>query len=108
MVRLNVAFRTSSRSAKDALDALRFLMISTRLQPGCLGCSAWAEPDGAVHYVEEWSEEGDLRRRVRSDGFTSLLAVMESAVETPQVQFDFVTATRGLDYVEEVRAEAPR
>jgi hypothetical protein len=44
-----------------------------------------------------------MRRRVRSDGFTSVLAVVEAAQE-PLVQFDFVTATRGLDYVAEVRA----
>lgn len=57
-----------------------------------------------MRYVEEWATEEDMRRRVQSDSFTSLLAVMESA-EKPEVQFDFVTTTRGLDYVEEARAE---
>ena len=30
---------------------------------------------------------------------------MEHARDTPQVQFDFVTTTRGLDFVAEVRGE---
>ena len=46
-----------------------------------------------------------MRQRVRSDRFTSLLAVVESG-QDPQVQFDFVTESRGLDYVEEARTDA--
>jgi hypothetical protein len=42
---------------------------------------------------------------VQSDGFTSLLAVMEAAKQPPEIHFDFVTTTRGLDYVAEVRGE---
>jgi quinol monooxygenase YgiN len=104
MVRLTVAFSAAStRSIQDLLKALRFLMTTTRLEPGCQGCSAWAELDSTVHYVEEWINEADLRQRVRSAAFTSLIALMESVQEPPRVQFDFVTKTRGLDYVAEVR-----
>ena len=106
MVRLTVALHApSTRRAHDLLEALRFLGLSARLEPGCLGCFSWAEPDSTVHYVEEWETEADIRHRVRSDRFTSLLAVVESGTD-PRVQFDFVTQTRGLDYVEEARADA--
>lgn len=106
MVRLMVALRASSTGrAQDLLEAFHFLGLSTRLEPGCLGCSAWTDPEWTVRYVEEWATEADIRRRVQSDSFTSLLAVIETATE-PEVHFDFVTATRGLDYVEEVRAGA--
>ena len=105
MVRLMVALQASSTSlAQELLEAFRFLGLSTRLEPGCLGCSSWADPEWTVRYVEEWATEEDMRRRVQSESFTSLLAVMESA-ERPEVQFDFVTKTRGLDYIEEARAE---
>ena len=56
-----------------------------------------------VRYVEEWATEAAMRLRVRSEPFTRLLEVFESAQETPCIQFDFVTETRGLDYVAEVR-----
>jgi quinol monooxygenase YgiN len=105
MVRLNVVLRPAARGAQDFLAAFRFLMIDTRLESGCLGCSAWADQDGTVHYVEEWATDVDMRRRLRSNRFTSLLAVLESAHEPPCVQFDFVTTTRGLDYVAEVRRD---
>jgi hypothetical protein len=57
-----------------------------------------------VHYVEEWATEEDMRARVRSDRFTSLLSVVETAREAT-VHFDFVTQTRGLEYVAEVRSQ---
>jgi quinol monooxygenase YgiN len=105
MVRLAVAVRGSPRHAQELVETFRFLIVSTRLEPGCLGCSAWADPDATVHYVEEWKTEPEMRRRVQSSGFTSLLAVLESAREAPRIQFQFVTTTRGLDYVEEVRRD---
>jgi quinol monooxygenase YgiN len=108
MVRLTVALGASSqRYVQDLLEALRFLMSATRLESGCQGCSVWVDPDMTVHYVEEWETEADMRQRVRSSKFTSLLGVIESAQEQPRVQFDFVTSTRGLDYVTQVRSDTP-
>jgi quinol monooxygenase YgiN len=107
MVRLTVHLDApSTRAAQELLDAVRFLLPGARLEPGCLGCTAWMDPDHSVHYTEEWKTEADLRGRVRSDAFTSLLAVLEYARE-PRVQFDFVSSTRGLDYVAEVRDSLP-
>ena len=106
MVRLTIALSApTTRAAQDLLDALRFLVPGTRLESGCLGCSAWIDPDSTVHYVEEWTTEADIRRRVQSERFTSLLSILESARD-PRVQFDFVTTTRGLDYVAQIRGEA--
>lgn len=103
MVRLTVTLKNPGRPVRDLVDGFRFLMLSTRLEPGCMRCSVWTEPDSSVHYVEEWSTEADIRRRVQSEPFTSVLALIESVREPPQVRFDFVASTRGLDYVEEVR-----
>ena len=105
MVRLTVALHAPSPNAQQLVDALRFLMVATQLDEGCLGCSVWIDPDSTVHYLEEWATEADMERRVRSGRFTSLLAVMESAHEPPLVQFDFVSRTRGLDYVAEIRRD---
>lgn len=105
MVRMNVALRTASpRDALEILETLRFLMPRTRLEPGCQECTAWADRDATVHYGEGWATEADARRRVRSEDFTSILSVMECASEPPRIQFDFVSLTRGLDFVEEVRS----
>jgi hypothetical protein len=60
--------------------------------------------ESTVQYVEEWATEEAMRLHVRSERFTRLLEVLESASQAPCIQFDFVTETRGLDYVAEVRS----
>ena len=102
-VRLKLALAGGPGTSQKIVEALRFLIAETRLDRGCLGCTVWTDQDSSVHYLEEWASEADMRRRVLSNAFTSLLAVMEAAREPPQVQFDFVAASRGLDYVAEVR-----
>jgi hypothetical protein len=106
MVRFSVALHAAStRAAMDLVETLRFLMTSNRLDPACQECTAWIDSDSTVHYVEGWATEADVRRRVLSSDFVSMLSVMECAKEPPLVRFDFVATTRGLDYVAEVRGE---
>ena len=45
MVRLTVTLSAPANYAQDLVEAFRFLMVSTRLDRGCLGCSVWTEPD---------------------------------------------------------------
>jgi len=103
MVRLTVSLDAASvRAAQDLIDTFQFLIPATRLEPGSLECRVWKGPGPTVHYTEEWINEAAIRQRVRSQAFTMLLAIIES-VQHPRVQFDFVTSTRGLDYLAEVR-----
>lgn len=102
---MTVALRASAHREQEVVEALRFLRGGTLLEPGCLRCCVWVDPDSTVQYAEEWATEADLRRHVRSDRFTSLLGVLESAPERPQIQFDFVTSSRGLEYVAEIRQD---
>ena len=103
MVRLTVSLVASARSAPRLLHALRSLTAALRLRPGYLGCNTWMDSDHTVHYEEDWATETDMRDRVVSEGFTRLLAVIEASEGLPQVQFNFVSKTRGLDYIAEVR-----
>jgi quinol monooxygenase YgiN len=105
VVRLAVVLSAPVRGADQLLHALRFLALPTNFEPGCLGCRVSTEYDDGsfVRYEEEWATEEAMRLHVRSERFTRLLEVLESAPEPPEIKFDFVSQTRGLDYVEEVR-----
>ena len=103
MVRLSITLTAGTpRGAESLIEGLHYQIPGTQLERGCVGCGAWTGPDATVHYFEDWATEPDIKRRVLSNRFTSLLAVVESASEA-HVQFDFVTKTRGLDYVVEMR-----
>ncbi len=86
--------------------ALHSLAADTRTTRGCIGCSVLTDigKRGAVRYVEEWQTEEDLRRRLRSDTFSQLVSLIEGAVQPPRIEFALDHETRGLDFMDEVRA----
>ena len=94
------------------IDALRSLMVPTRRERGCVSCqlvlSSESSDPTRISYSEDWSSEADLREQVRSERFSRLLELMECASETPRLQFHLPAGVRGLDYVEEVRADSRR
>jgi quinol monooxygenase YgiN len=109
MVRLSVLLHVPSGQARAIEEALKTLMRATRLESGCMGCLVWtisAEEKTSrrdMYYEERWVNELAMENRVRSDAFTKVLEVLEAGVETPQVEFDFVSRHQGLEYVEAVR-----
>jgi hypothetical protein len=80
-------------------------MVEAR-QRGCVACSVATEAGRqvGVQYLEDWATEESLQQELRSDRFTTLAALMESTSEPPVVEFTLPCGTRGLDYVEQVRA----
>ena len=108
-MRLSVILRAPTRQGSAIVSALRTLMRGTRLEPGCTDCQVWSHSEDddpsrvQVHYEERWVTEAAMAKRVGSDAFTKVLELMEAAVETPQVDFDFLSKHQGLEYVEEIR-----
>jgi quinol monooxygenase YgiN len=106
-VTMTLRWRVPLGESRCITDALHRVMAAARAQFGCVGCSVTTHVGRqvGVEYTEEWASEDDLRRELRSERFTSLAALMESATESPYVEFSLTTGRRGLDYVAEVRAE---
>ena len=92
--------------ARLVAAALQSVMLSTRQEVGCLGClvSTSASDRVTVRYAEDWDTEEHLRLHVRSDRFRALAGLIETAIETPRVEFVLPDGTRGIEYAEEVCA----
>ena len=105
MVQMHLTLMARRGCAADLVQALHSLALSVQAESTEARCAVFLEacrPE-SVCYVEEWPDEEGLNDRVRSGAFLRLLAVMETAVTAPTLEFRFVSATRGLDYVEQVR-----
>ena len=81
-------------------------MLPARLSRGCSRVELCTEVErpNVLCYLEEWDVEKELLTELRADRFRQLLEVMEGASEFPFLEFRFVSATRGLDYVESARS----
>lgn len=97
-------------SPKAALEALRLVMLSARLDRDCLRSQVLEDPEvpGTITYLEEWPTEEAVARRVAADQFATLLALMETAPSRPSLEFRVITQVRGLEFVEAVRSRAGR
>jgi len=88
----------------DTVRALRAFWDSTRALPGCIGgvYQKLGSP-GTALYVEIWEEAAQLETHVRSRRYDRLLAIMETAATRPELRFNLVAETGGLEWVEQLR-----
>jgi quinol monooxygenase YgiN len=102
---MTVSWKVPQGQARSVTAALQAVMMRTRAEPGCTGCSLSTEMGAlvAIQYVENWQTENDLRRQIRSDRFATLAELMEQATEHPVIEFALPGTTRGIDYAEDVR-----
>jgi quinol monooxygenase YgiN len=105
-VRMQIEWLVPLGQTRSLTIALHSVAAETRAMHGCGGCSVATDMSnrGTVSYTEEWLTEDDLRLRLQSDSFSRLAALIEDGAELPRIQFHLAHETRGLDFVEEVRA----
>ena len=108
-VRMTIEWCVPLGQARPITMALHSVAAETRSARGCLNCSVATDIGkvGAVRYIEDWLTEEDLRQRVLFDTFSQLVTLMEDATTPPHIEFALGRETRGLDFVEEVRASVP-
>jgi quinol monooxygenase YgiN len=92
----------------NELEAVRAFLMGlvepTRVQPGCLTCTLATESDpDALLYMESWESTDDLLRRLRSDEYSKVLAMMELSTRKPDVWVYEAHNPQGLELIEKVR-----
>jgi quinol monooxygenase YgiN len=105
MIVMTLDMKTAAGAQEDIIRTFRQLIGPTEFQPGCLGCGLLEDLRGEqkLHYMEMWTQESDFLRRVRSEQFKKVLAVMELSSEPPTFRMHTISKTRGLDVIEEIR-----
>ncbi len=105
VIELLLRITTKAQGLAPMLRSLAKVMFQARLERGCVDCRVYAETGKpqSLLYVEQWSTCEDFDAQVRSERFGSLLAIMESAPQAPELQVRTVSEQRGLGYVRSVR-----
>jgi quinol monooxygenase YgiN len=102
-IRLNI----STKNRKEALMILGSMIEQTKLEEGCISCRLYQDinQEGALMLQERWSSEADLRRHLRSDKFHTVLLVVEMATEPPEIRFESVGQSAGMEVIEQARIQ---
>jgi len=107
---MSVRWLVPPGESRPLSGALQSLMIATRSERGCVGCTLSTDMGTRVviSYIEDWQTEDDLKRQLRSERFRTLAELMEKTSEQPVVRFIVHGTTRGLEYAEDVRGQKSR
>ena len=90
----------------DVLEVLRSVQGPVRAQPGCVACDIYDEQgtDAAVVLIERWESQSALDEHLRSPAYRRILGAVELSGVTPDILFERVTATEGIEAIERMRS----
>jgi quinol monooxygenase YgiN len=89
----------------EVIQILQSIQGPVSAQPGCIDCHVYEEedPEPAAVLVERWESEATLEEHIRSEAYRRILCAIERSGSPPQVCFDFVSATKGIELIEQLR-----
>ncbi len=107
LVTLRMIVRPERRS--DLLETMREMLEPARVERGCLSYHLYedVEDRNAFVLVEEWKTQKDLESHIRTDSQRRLLALLDLLSRQPELRFNTVSHTAGMDLIEEVLHRTP-
>ncbi len=89
----------------EVLEILQTIQGPVLAQPGCAACNIYDEQglERAVVLVESWDTQEALDRHLRSEAYRLILAAVELSHGRPEVRFDHVSATEGMELITRTR-----
>lgn len=88
----------------DLLETIRGVLEPVRVERGCLSFRLYEDVENrdAFILVEEWKTQKDIESHIRTDHQRRLLALMDLLSEQPELQFNTVSHTMGMDLIENI------
>jgi quinol monooxygenase YgiN len=92
----------------EMLKILSTLAEHCRDHLGCIRCHIYGdlEEPNVVMIEEAWKSDKDLVVHIRSDEYRNLLLVLEMASMQPEIQFNKIANSTGIETIEKARDHA--
>ena len=107
MIQSSLTIHFAPDKVDEALQILRSTVERTRAEAGCMGCSVYQDTEiqNQIIFSQKWKSEEDLQRHLRSKEYRKILLVMEMALTQPELRFDTITSTSGVETIKKARTE---
>ena len=108
MIHVTIRIVTKSENQEEAFAILRSVVEQTRVEPDCITSRVYrdTQDDCALMFEELWKNEELLYKHIRSDTYRNVLFVIEMAVEKPEIRFETISRTNGIEIIEKARGAA--
>jgi quinol monooxygenase YgiN len=93
----------------EALKILKSMVAQSQARPDDCVFSRICEDaleDNVLQFEEMWRSEEELERHLRSDEYHKVLIVLEMAMKQPQIRFDTISSSAGIEIIEKARSHA--
>ena len=101
MIRVSLRMIPPKETRQQVLCALKAVVEPTRAGTGCLRCNLYEEisEESALVLVQEWACREELDNYLRSRKFLRILGLLESSREEPDVRFDVIEKSLGMELI---------
>ena len=92
----------------EALEILGSIIEQAQFEPGCVTCRIYrgVEDERAILLEELWMSDEDVKHHLRSEKYRNILLVVEMAAEAPEIRFDTIAHSTGVEIIEQAREQA--
>jgi len=107
MIRSTIKIRIPPEKQGGALEILGPVIERTQFEPGCVSCRIYRSVDDACTIMldELWRSDGELQHHLRSDEYRRILLAVEMAAEPPEIRFDRIAQSSGVETIEQARIQ---
>lgn len=105
MIISTIRMAIPAEKQNDALRIIRSIAMHSRDSSGCLGYHFYKDiEDSDVLMLQgNWKSEENLNHHLRSDEYRNLLLVLEMSLKQPEVSFDIISSSMGIENIERIR-----
>jgi quinol monooxygenase YgiN len=109
LIEATIRMKIGPQKNGEALKILRSIVEQCGYAPGCLRCHLYKDlrEKNVLMLEEVWRNEEDLDLHLRSDEYLNLLLVLEMSMEQPEIRFDTISVSTGLETIEKARKPLP-
>jgi quinol monooxygenase YgiN len=92
----------------EALEILSSMSEQIKVEPGCIDCRLYRgiQSPNAILFEQSWNREEDVLKHLRTDRYAKILLVLEMAMEPPEVRFDCIHRSHGMEFITFARSSA--
>jgi quinol monooxygenase YgiN len=108
MIQATIRMTIPPQKSDAVLGILRAVLEQCRDDARCLSCHIYGDvQEKNVLMLEEvWNAEEDLDHHIRSDEYRNLLLALELAVTRPDIRFNIISSSTGIETIEKARSQA--
>ena len=108
MIQATIRMTIPPQKSEAVMGILRSVQELCRDSPCCLGCHLYrdVQEKNVLMLEETWSAQEDLDHHLRSNEYRNLLLALELAVKRPEIKFNVVSTSTGIETIEKARGQA--